>query len=477
MNGTKYKFILFICLILNLSSPTNAQNNNQYNESTTAELLKKYIRAGIQYDIYLKNIQNSLQSFRNSFDAINKENVEKYISIEKAKVRAQEIERILKADLNNDGNVTLDELQAIYKERNGQSNRTLSLIIEKSDKNKDNVITFKEMRNIEIPTKNIRAASHVTEMLSLDPNGDGTLDETEIEKIANKTFNLFDRNGDSTISSNEIKMVGCNLPNADSNEIIAVYSAYRGQAISSVSTVGQDIETNTINISIKEGKEPIYLLLPSHKAMIWSITGDTNRISKLVVTSVHSVKNESSGVGVIGVKKEKIYFLKSNQCIQHFESGESSQALLMKGLLSDLLGRQPDIILSIYETKNDSIVSRVIQSEKGSSDFNTSQYSEGVVDLKISDIISDSKLEQYDIYPEEIGIIQLIKKGKIKQMSEYKTYKIIKPIKKFPAGLAGGNSVTFIIGKGVPLPEGKAGHSCVISEETGKPLLNERLCR
>ena len=39
-----------------------------------------------------------------------------------------------------------------------------------------------------------------------------------------------------------------------------------------------------------------------------------------------------------------------------------------------------------------------------------------------------------------------------------------------PAGLNGAHSVRFILAKGVPMPDGRPGHSTVISEETGQPV-------
>lgn len=56
--------------------------------------------------------------------------------------------------------------------------------------------------------------------------------------------------------------------------------------------------------------------------------------------------------------------------------------------------------------------------------------------------------------------------------------KIVKPIKRFPAGLNGSHAVVFVLAKGVPMPAGSPGHSCVISEETGAAAGNvSPLCR
>jgi len=42
--------------------------------------------------------------------------------------------------------------------------------------------------------------------------------------------------------------------------------------------------------------------------------------------------------------------------------------------------------------------------------------------------------------------------------------------------LYGAHSVTFVLGTGVPMPAGTPGHSCVVSEATGRPLANEMIC-
>jgi hypothetical protein len=47
---------------------------------------------------------------------------------------------------------------------------------------------------------------------------------------------------------------------------------------------------------------------------------------------------------------------------------------------------------------------------------------------------------------------------------------------RFPAGLHGAHLVRFRIQKGVAMPEGDPGHSCVIVEETGMALYNGATC-
>lgn len=55
---------------------------------------------------------------------------------------------------------------------------------------------------------------------------------------------------------------------------------------------------------------------------------------------------------------------------------------------------------------------------------------------------------------------------------------IRKPVAGFAAGLAGADAVTFILGKGIPMPAGDPGHSAVLDAETGACLSgNAAICR
>ena len=57
--------------------------------------------------------------------------------------------------------------------------------------------------------------------------------------------------------------------------------------------------------------------------------------------------------------------------------------------------------------------------------------------------------------------------GKRKPMRYFDGYVVLKPFT-FPAGLYGGNSTSFIIAQGVPMPSGNPGHSAVYDMNTGR---------
>jgi hypothetical protein len=90
------------------------------------------------------------------------------------------------------------------------------------------------------------------------------------------------------------------------------------------------------------------------------------------------------------------------------------------------------------------------------------------------------RAEPYVVLPEAFGLAALVATGDLELRSgPYEflpTLYIARPIPRFPAGLYGAESVSFVLGRGVPMPAGNPGHSCVISEETGMPLTDALLC-
>jgi hypothetical protein len=83
-------------------------------------------------------------------------------------------------------------------------------------------------------------------------------------------------------------------------------------------------------------------------------------------------------------------------------------------------------------------------------------------------VMASRPAEKYRVLPLQAGLIQLVQSGALTRdrSGEF----LIQKQMRFPAGLYGGYSVTFLLLRGVPLPEGDPGHSIVISEETGQPV-------
>jgi hypothetical protein len=90
----------------------------------------------------------------------------------------------------------------------------------------------------------------------------------------------------------------------------------------------------------------------------------------------------------------------------------------------------------------------------------------GIFQIDASEVVSDTKVETYQVLPQEAGLIQLIHEGALVADGS-QSFQIVKKIR-YPAGLYGAHRVKFVLRKGVPQPDGNPGHSCVFSEELGE---------
>jgi hypothetical protein len=90
----------------------------------------------------------------------------------------------------------------------------------------------------------------------------------------------------------------------------------------------------------------------------------------------------------------------------------------------------------------------------------------GVIEIDPKSVIGSVPAASYEVLPQQAGLVQLLASGALKQNSlgEY----IVREKIRFPAGLYGAHSVTFLVMKGAPYPDGDPGHSCVIMEENGE---------
>jgi hypothetical protein len=100
----------------------------------------------------------------------------------------------------------------------------------------------------------------------------------------------------------------------------------------------------------------------------------------------------------------------------------------------------------------------------------------GVVELDPGKVIAPDPVERYEVLPGFAGIVQLTRQGVLEVIGE-RSYRILKPIARFPGDIKRGFAVTFRLAKGVPMPLGSHGDFCVISEETGEILVNTNYCQ
>jgi len=487
-------------------SELTAEGLKKMQENAKIQARKRQIQSILNYDTNL-DAQVSVEEVRASI----LQSKSRYNENPYSRQLESMLERVKKLDTDEDGIVTYTEMGILNEsaEKNAvdrltsQYKQYLEL-----DPNKDGILKGNELEKL---------ARQAFDVIDTDKNGIISNEElapfTQIQKTYGRQLNTA---------------IQCTLPAAPEDQKIVSIGVYEGKAISNVTAMGQDRETTAIKIHIKDDQPPTYLLLSSHDPIMWDFTGNTDAIKRVVVGNGIVNTNQKSGSGVIGIPKDNVTFA-PHECLPYYNNNKSAN--MAKGMIRRLLKRFPDFITGIYSTgqvilsqgqatftspqrKNEKTITIVtgggddliigangehidpleswrkkqmgknyrppVPAPEGYDKQLWSyflRYSpEGIYKVDAEKVISDQKAEPYEILPQMAGIIQLIHEGKIEKI-DTRQFRIIKDIPRFPAGLAGGHSVTFLIAPGVKKPDGGAGHSCVIMEETGESVSRSALCR
>lgn len=415
---------------------------------------------------------------------------------------------VINADLDGDGQVTPSEWKTNLK-----SKRHIADGFDSWDTDKDGVITlleayaYAQSASTELVARSRESSHFINELMKFDLNQDGRLTARELENGGRRAFAAYDADGDGLISPTELKRLkrdsritpgirrlsaGCDFPRPGADDKVFVIGSYEAGRLSSVSVAGQDRETETSEIHIEDGKEPIYLVATSYTPMIWRLTGHTERIS-------HFVSNAHRGVGVIGIDKDKATLTGLGLCTIRFDKNNINKATFDS--LAAAIGKQVDGIFDSYTLPGLIIPSQAVApkdwppSRKGNAsrktEFQTGTLKAvdrkimesfrrfspgGVAFLDAASVIASGTAEDYQVLPQEAGLVQLMQDGAVTLERGY--YVINKPIARFPAGLNGSHSVRFLLEDGVPMPAGSPGHSKVITrselEEKIRPRPKEQ---
>ena len=82
--------------------------------------------------------------------------------------------------------------------------------------------------------------------------------------------------------------------------------------------------------------------------------------------------------------------------------------------------------------------------------------------IDASTVIGGQPVTNYEVFPQQAGLLQLLLDGALVRNDRGDF--VVTRQTRFPAGLAGGHAVRFIVPKGVPRPTGDPGHSRVTME-------------
>lgn len=299
-------------------------------------------------------------------------------------------------------------------------------------------------------------------------------------------------------------------PGADDK--IAYIEVQRGGAVSNVTVGGMDMEnaTGATRLVIDNNEtRMLYLVLKSTEPVIWEITGNTVRVSRVVVAGPLRMSNGKVAAGVTGLPADRVTIIPTQKCLSNmhriFKARSPGEAV------RPILGRDADIFKSAGIPLLINVSSSAIRPENAQAlakprpappGIDTRlwerflQYAPGgVKNLRNMPVISGNPAEPYPVMPGWAGLMQLVMEGKLvpeyrevpdhtKHLPDGRTeprtqlvFKLVSAAEWFPAGLKGGEAVAVLLAPGISLPKGDFGHCCVISEETKTPLVNAPMCK
>lgn len=479
-------------------------------EGEIADVLIKALNSGAVIEQYVAQLVSGVRIADRAGDGLDRRDVELLRAQQAAQARASAVSQMLGYDLNGDFQVTREEIAQVARGEEPHRTEQVQITLERFDSNGDGLLTIAEAA---ATAREQGGDATVEALLALDPNHDGRLTTAELRALAERAFGHVDSDGDGQISPAEYKLIKdrvhevrmisslprCDLPPVPVGAKLVVYGGYESDAISSVAVGGPEQETNFIDVTIEPGATPLYVVLTSYESMVWRLSGRIDRVVRVVVSSLKTARASAvvaesrrdarrmaparlpvSGIsasGVIGIPRDKVTIARSG-CPHYFSDVSGTSTRLALAPIRRELGREPDAVFGTYSARRVSLPSGAIaKAERNSAPlppgFDAATWPDairfwpgGLVMVNPRQVVAASRVEPYKVLPSQMGLSQLIGAGAIERTASG-AFRIVKPIAHMPPSMGGSHSVKLIVAKGVPVPPGSPGHSCVVLEGEG----------
>lgn len=438
-------------------------------------------------------------------------------------------------DLNKDDVITFDEAThpnaggaktSRYSKRRFQRRNTR--ISKKFDLDGDGVIAYKEFQS-------------VTEffLLKLDPNRNGVIDESESfglqerSKVARRRVNERE-NYERALEVVKAQARSCQLDPIDPDAELIFVHAHNAYGVVKASIGDDEKAVGLVDINVEPGTKPLHIVANSRRAQIWRVFGARDRIRKFVVSTQSWTRQNKPRVGVVGLHKSAVSFVKDKNCfsaLNRTSYRRDKHAQWVKRLvLSHVMTRKPDRVVASEQRKGRNIIQKPISRihlPSGKLGFRAPypgarilpttgeskqiwefvrRYDIGVVDIAADRILANAPVKNLATLPGAAGLAELVDLGvlepiawengtwrknslEIRQGSRKPRrlgpdavpfrapvlFRILKPFEFPGAGLSGflGVGLKFVLASGVPAPTGNVGRACIYSEQTGALLIGE----
>jgi hypothetical protein len=163
-----------------------------------------------------------------------------------------------------------------------------------------------------------------------------------------------------------------------------------------------------------------------------------------------------------------VRFLPGVDCLHYFHDKSSPEGADAIAFVTRALGRAPDVVAGKYAVSGFGVPGGEILDAPFGTNSGGLAGPGTVVAIDAASVVASQKANAFDVLSGVAGLRQLLREGALVRIGD-REYRVTRKIR-FPAGLYGASLAKFWIPKGVPVPDGDPGHSCVMSEETCKPL-------
>ncbi len=435
----------------------------------------------------------------------------------RARQRAQRLSQVLSHDIDGNGAISAEEFDLTLAQLPPQQRAQAVVFRVEADRDRDGIVAFAEaVARIEVDLdQQSRSSSSEWSVMALDIDRDGQVTATEALQAIEEIHALVSGEAETRRKAFDRSEPGrCLPPRPSKNAIVVAISGYGGDALSSVAMAGQDFVTTATTIHVEKGERPVWIFATAYEPIVWNVVGEVGRIERFVVQPNLDILGP--GAGVAGLPGEKVEFLPANACFEYLTSAGGGKGVLARATLAEAAGKPVDALIAAQALSefavpsgkkmrkpNSMIIDMMTppgDEMRGPKDYGPSAGPEkktrasrmmdfrmaewllsetkpgGVLEFDPKDVVAPGSVESFEIQPQFAGVLQLMEDGSLWRTSDG-YFVIKKPIKRLPPGLSVGHRVTFILGAGVPLPDGGPWDVQVISEETGKCLSGPSVCR
>ncbi|MEZ0259655.1 MAG: hypothetical protein ACAH80_01510 [Alphaproteobacteria bacterium] len=442
-------------------------------ENIPAPLATFLVQGGVRYEEhYITQVLQPLRQYAKSKKAIEASDHEREETRSRFQNRRYSADAVMRYDRDFDGRVTRDEIlegknaergSEMWHDDSGNEMEKLQAdnLLNTYDEDKDGIVTLKEAgeagmakREKQQRRKSSRRKGQLAQLYALDPDKDGRLTSQELVALAKKAFAAADDDGDGMLSLAEQKKIqialtpvinygeGCPAPAPVKDDKVVFVSVEQGGSLTGLGPAwSQRMDTRLVRLNIAKGTGMLYLVANSRQPVIWQLTGDVSRVSRLLMHG--QMDNTKMEGGVAGLAADKVSYLKYDSedgnytpCIPETNVFQRSVVLGAAGrkrrgppqphyndALRNILGRTADIT-GIYSAPyrldiGDKVEAVTVTEEQPTPEgFDAATWKDfitltpgGVIALKKEDVVSEQSLEERKLLPGLAGVAQLVNSG------------------------------------------------------------------